>query len=169
MSSAWSGNWRGRLLRRLSTLCFVTLSEYLHENQGLSYFDIANYLGENDFAAIQIEWLQFEEAIQQNKFREAAMDSLLREILHHLSDGWRREPQTDFQAASVWADWIVRLEDYSKNVRPIATQVWNKIVSSPPPLGWKPKNTEDSIIVFAFLTGWPNNALVETQAPLRPN
>jgi hypothetical protein len=155
MNAAWQGNWKKRLLDRLQTQGFTTLTDYLRQKPAVPYLEIADLLGKEDVAAFHVEWLHFEEAIQHGKLREAAIDSLIREIAHHLPNGWKEEAKGDFNTASVWGDWIVRLENYANNIKPIASAVWTQLSDSRPPAGWKPQNLDDQRIIRAFEKAWP--------------
>ncbi len=169
MSLAWQGNWKKRIIERLRCLDFETLTDYLRQKPAVPYLEIADLLGQNDVAAFHVEWLCFAEAIKRNQFREAATDSLVREISHHLPNGWKQEVKGDFATASVWADWIVRLESHSNDVRPVAAEVWNTLLNSQPPAGWKPQNVDDDRIVGAFDAAWPQTVSLETHIVARPN
>jgi hypothetical protein len=169
MVAAWQGNWKKRLLDRLQGRGFATLTDYLRQKPGVPYLEIADLLGKEDVAAFHVEWLHFEEAVRHDEFRELAIDSLVREISHHLPDGWKEEAKGDFNTASVWGDWIVRLENYSNNIKPIASAVWTELSNSHPPAGWKPQAAEDHRIVRAFDAAWPLTARVETHIVPRPN
>lgn len=169
MSASCQGNWKKRLLDRLQAQGFVTLTDYLRQKPAVPYLEIADLLGKDDVAAFHIEWLHFEEAVRHGHFREVAIDSLVREISYHLPNGWKEETKGDFDTASVWADWIVRLENYSNNVKPIASAVWRELLDSHPPAGWKPQDIEDSRIVRAFNAAWPPTIKVHTHIVPRPN
>ena len=169
MSVAWRGNWKKRILDRLQAQGFATLMDYLRQKPTVPYLEIADLLGKDDVAAFHVEWLHFEEAVKQGQFREAAIDSLVREISHHLPNGWKEEAKGDFNTASVWADWIVRLENYSNNIKPIASAVWSELLDSHPPAGWKPQAAEDYRIVRAFDVAWPPTIHVDTHIVPRAN
>jgi hypothetical protein len=161
MIAAWQGNWRRRLLDRVRAQGFATLTEYLRRKPSVPYLEVADLLGKDDVAALHVEWLQFEEAVEHGHFRNVAIDSLVREISHHLPNGWKTEPKGDFHTASVWSDWIVRLENYSSSVRPIASAVWSELLGSRPPAGWRPQGAEDQRIVGAFDAAWPSSMRVD--------
>lgn len=169
MSNAWEGNWKKRILDRLQARGFPALTEYLRQKPAVPYPEIADLLGKDDVAAFQVEWLQFEEAVRQGRFREAAIDSLVREISYHLPGGWKQEARGDFDTAGVWADWVVRLEDYSSDVRPIASAVWSGLLDSRPPVGWKPRDAADQRVVCAFDRAWPASIQIDAHIVPRPN
>ncbi len=89
MHAAWQGNWKKRLLDRLQSQGFATLTDYLRQKPAVPYLEIADILGKEDVAALHVEWLHFEEAVKHDKFRDAAIDSLIRQISSHLPDGWK--------------------------------------------------------------------------------
>jgi hypothetical protein len=169
VSAAWHGNWKSRILARLRTQGYARLTDYLRQQTAVPSIDVAELLGKDDVAALQVEWLAFEEAVEHGEFREAAIDSLLREIAYHLPGGWKKEAKGDFETAGVWAGWITRLEEYSPTVSPLARAVWNKLLAAQPPAGWKPQSAEDGLIVRAFNEAWPPGTIVETVIPQRPN
>lgn len=161
MDSAWQGNWKQRLLDHLHARGVASLTDFLRQKPAIPYLEIADILGQEDVTAFQVEWLHFEEAIKQGKFREAAIDSLVREISHHLPNGWKVEAIGDFNTAGVWADWIVRLENYASNIRPIASALWRELLASRPPAGWKPEGPDDRRVVQVFDRNWPSTTHVE--------
>jgi len=169
MSAAWQGNWKKRILDRLHAQGFSKLTDYLRQRPAVPYSEIADLLGRDEVAAFHVEWLHFEEAVKHGQLRQAAIDSLVREISYHLPNGWKEETKGDFDTASVWADWIVRLESYSDNVQPLASAVWNELLDSHPPAGWRPQAVEDHRILRAFEVAWPPVAHLDTHLVDRPN
>jgi hypothetical protein len=154
--SAWEGSWRNRLRDRLRSFGCATVSELLEQHPGVPYLEIARRLGE-DVAPVQLEWTQMEEARRSNAIRQAAMDSLARDIRGHLSDGWKASSSDDSQTvlAIVW--WMIRLEQADSGTRPKAEAVWEALKGSCPPVGWKPTGCTDKILLGAFDKAWPPN------------
>jgi len=154
VSRVWCPDWRARLKARLESLGSHTMTEFLGRVPSEPYLKVAQMLGE-DVAALQLEWMQFEEAREQNTIRYVAMDSLARELKYHLPTGWRYGAKGDFDTASVYADWIVRLEQYDRNLKAIGKAVWQALEERTPPVGWSPSGPEDRLLVAAFAKGWP--------------
>ncbi len=73
MRAAWQGNWKKRILDRLQAQGFATMTDYLRQKPAVPYLEIADLLGKDDVAAFHVEWLHFEEAVNQGQFREAAI------------------------------------------------------------------------------------------------
>ena len=110
------GKWRGRILARLHARRLMRMTDLLDQLPGVPYLEVADRLG-NDVAALHVIWMQFTEADCDAKLRRAAMDSLSRDIRQHLPDGWRQGSRGDFQTASAFADWAVRLCQHRAELR----------------------------------------------------
>lgn len=151
----WEGDWRRKIISRIQATGSETVTDFLAKSPTDSYVDVAASLGD-DVAALQIERMQFEEAKNECDIRMAAMDSLVREMAFHLPDGWRHGAKGDFDTASVYADWIVRLEQKQANLKSKGKAVWEALKASMPQVGWSPKGIDDVYIVDAFSKGWPN-------------
>src|SRR6185369_6431862 len=97
--SAWIGNWRERIKARLSAHGYENMTNFLIDRPAVSYIEIADLLGKEDVAAFQVEWLHYEEAVTARTLRQAAMDSIVRDIAHNLPCGWKDDPRGDFHTA----------------------------------------------------------------------
>jgi hypothetical protein len=147
-------DWRRKIETRLRALGCATVTAFLAKFPAEPYIRLAERLGD-DIAALQLEWIQFGEATDAKAIRYAAIDSLTRELRYHLPDGWRQSANGDFQTASAYADWIVRVEQKKEELRPRALAVWKSLEELRPPVGWLPKGPDDSFIMAAFSKGWP--------------
>jgi hypothetical protein len=130
-----------------------SITEFLAKHPAVPYVDLAGVIGEG-VAALQIEWMQFEEANDHHALRRAAMDSLVRDLRKHLPSGWRQGAKGDFDTSGAFADWIVRLEQADPSVKPKAKMTWEALERLRPPSGWSPAGPEDKFIVDAFSTVW---------------
>jgi hypothetical protein len=124
---------------------------------GQPYTVLAERLG-GDVAALQLEWMQYEEAEAKGSLRDAAMDSLARDLHAYLPNGWRNGAKEDFDTSSAFAVWATRLEQRSANVKAYANAVWDALEALSPPAGWSPTGPDDPLVKQAFLLGWPNPA-----------
>jgi hypothetical protein len=165
--SAWHGNWRERIKTRLHAQGYQRLSEYLRERPAVPYVEIADLLGKSDVAAFQVAWLHYEEAVKGGNLRQAAMDSLARDVIYHLPEGWKHDSKGDFHTAGVYSNWLNRIEDYAGGIEPVGDAVWQALVTLGPPAGWKPNGPDDQYIVQAFEKGWPTDLHLETMTPAR--
>ena len=153
-NNVWDGDWRSRVMARIRSAGCDSVTEFLSKSPAAPYVKAAAMLGE-DVAALQLESLQFEEAMDQSAIRWAAMDSLVRELAYHLPQGWRSGAKGDFSTAGAYADWIVRIEQKQPDLRSKAKAVWDTLESLQPPVEWLPASTQDPFIVKAFSEKWP--------------
>jgi hypothetical protein len=155
----WEGDWRARILSRLSSLGFQTVFEFLQQFPCEAYVKLARRLGD-DVAAIQLECLQFDEAASTGYVQQAALDSLIRDLFWHLTDGWEGCAKGNFATSGAYVDWLGRLEGSSRNrqtnceLREKGQRVWNVLEQLQPPIGWLPVGLDDPYLAAAFATGW---------------
>jgi hypothetical protein len=152
--TVWSGDWKRRVRSRLHSLGCETMQDFLARFPGESYLRIAERLGD-DIAAIQVEVTQYDEAKSLSRIRDAAKDSLVRDLNFHLPDGWRHGAKGDFETSGAYADWVGRAQDAEQSLRAKADAVWAVLERLHPPAGWKPANASDPTIEAAFAEGWP--------------
>jgi hypothetical protein len=157
----WGGNWRVKLTSRLRALGCTSVTEALASFPAEPYIQVAQSLGD-DVAALQLEWIQFEEAKRVGRVRQVAMDSLVRDLNRYLPDGWRGA-KGDFDTASVFGTWATRLEQNMPELEPRARAVWKALKALHPPLSWSPAGPGDPFIVEAFSQGWPETGIDSTE------
>jgi hypothetical protein len=151
----WGGDWPAKLHSRLHSLGFKTIQDFLARFPSEPYLKLVKRLGEN-VAAMQLIWMQFQEAQQDASFREAAKDCLAREITGQLRRGWGKGVRVDFHTAGAYANWVTELTRFQPDVRPNADAVWRALNELRPPEGWLPVGPDDPVIVAAFAKGWPD-------------
>lgn len=167
MTTAWTGDWRKRVLERVREMGYQSVSDYLKARPGVPYLDLAEELsrplagGEyGDVAAVQIEELQYLEAESEGKLREAAMDSLVRILRDRLGQGgWNEGAGADFKRAWAYASWsgLVSRCGEDRVAEAYADKTWEALKELSPPRGWLPSSPEDPYVVAAFNKGWPEN------------
>jgi hypothetical protein len=152
----WQSGWGARLADHLRSAGYRDVLEFMKDNPGKPYKTLAKMLGP-DVAPIQLSSVFLRTALAAGKFREAAYDSLIRELTDQLREGWGGGPNPDFPPARAWSAWITSLtvEAGVPSIEPVAMSVWEELKKDPPPLGWKPGNDADEVIRRAFDVGWP--------------
>ena len=154
MNQTWKGDWKSRLAARLPALGYGTLQQLLEKNPAISYVRLAEMLGD-DVAALQLVWTQFEAAKSQGTIRQAAKDSLAREINGHIKRGWATVRHADFRRAHAFAAWCGPVRDGHPDGERLANNVWDTLISLNPPADWLPGGPDDPFIVQAFDAAWP--------------
>jgi hypothetical protein len=150
----WVGDWRARIMSRIRRVGCETVMDYLARFPASPYIHIAEQLGD-DVAALQLEWIQFGEAKDENRMRYVAMDSLARDLHRHLPNGWRHSARDDFETASVFGTWATRLEQSDPGLESRTKSVWDALEAVHPPVGWIASGPDDPLIVAAFEKAWP--------------
>lgn len=165
MDTAWSGDWQNRLLKRIRAMGYRNVTDYLEAHPGVPYHDVAKDLGRPlpdgkgcDIAAIQIQGLQYLEAVAHGKLREFAMDSLVRILRDHLRrKGWNEGVHAKFNRACAYAAWcgLVSQSGEDEAAKMCAAKTWEALEQLSPPQGWRPSSPDDPYVVAAFNKGWP--------------
>jgi hypothetical protein len=156
MPVAWEGNWAERIGERVRAKGFASLLEFSEARPTATFLELADELGEEDVAAVQIEWVLKDEALERNSFARFARASLVRTIYEQLPQGWGIGKKADFRRAGVYADWRGTL---GPEYNDATDRVFDALETANPPRGWLPAGADDPIIDKAFLEGQFDNTL----------
>jgi hypothetical protein len=153
--STWSPNWSGRIRNTVRSLGFANLTECLASMPSQPYGEIARRLG--NVAPIQIIALQFQEAKSSGRLREAAMDSLCRNLVEQLPEGWGVGENAEWQSVRALSSWTseVQVTGECQEFKSTLLAVATAFREMPPPRGWIPHGPDDSIIESIFDSRWP--------------
>lgn len=150
----WTGDWRKRIRGLLHSHGCETIGDFLSKYPAESYLDLADRL-DPDVAALQLSWMQFDEALEQDRVREASMDCLARCITRNVKRGWLNGRHFQFNAASAYAFWVGDVTRVRPDLQPLAWNVWQALKELGPPQGWLPSGPDDTFIQAAFEKAWP--------------
>src|SRR5688572_2404485 len=151
---AWKGNFVSRVVELLNRRGFESLSDFLSAFPSDTYPQLAERLGP-DIAPVQIQQLQFLEAMDANTVRVAAIDGLARKLREHLPEGWAGDPSSRSMAMSAFAHWAGMVETRAKSVKGDALlAVWRALERACPPGGWLPSSARDECLGKAFAEAW---------------
>jgi hypothetical protein len=159
-SRIWTGNWYQRVAARIRSLGYKDATAFALAFPCEPYVDLVRRLG-TDIPAVQFECVQFDEAERCKTIRDAAMDSLIRDLHWHLKSGWEGGTRGYFATSSASVDWLLRLEGTSRNapinsaLRMRGEAVWKALEALQPPIGWVPAGVDDHYITSAFNEAWP--------------
>jgi hypothetical protein len=151
----WSPDWVGRIDNAIRSLGFVSLTEFLASMPSQPYGEIAKRLGQ--IAPIQIIAVQFLEAKSARRVREAAKDSLCRNLVEQLPEGWGVGANAEWQTARALSSWSseIQVTGECEELKSTLLAVAKALREMPPPQGWIPKGPDDSIIESIFDSRWP--------------
>lgn len=150
-ANIWGCDWKEKVASRLRSSGCITVAEFLARHPGRPYTEVAAELG-GDVAALQIEWMQWEEARRDDTIRIVAMDSLARDLRKSLRNGWEGGAAGNFDTARAFGVWSARLGPEFAN---LANVLWDTLEALKPPCGWMPSGPDDGFIVEAFRRAWP--------------
>lgn len=152
---SWEGNWERRIRDRVGERHFASVTAFAESRPTATLVELADELGAEDVAAVQVEALLRDEARETSSIHRFARSMLVREVHHFFPDGWMRGDRVEWNRAGVWAKWVSRLGQEQKSA---AERVWDSLESHVP-LGWLPSGPDDPIIMQAFTEGgFPEDA-----------
>jgi hypothetical protein len=143
-----------RIRERVRAKGFASLLDFTETRPTATFLDLANDLGVEDVAAVQIEWLLKDEALERNCFERFARASLVREMYEQLPQGWGIGENVEYRRASVCAKWCRTLGSEYDHA---TGRVFDALEAANPPVGWLPAGADDPIIDKAFREGQFDN------------
>jgi hypothetical protein len=143
----WSGDWHARVLDRVQQLGFCTVTQYVAERPGVSLLALAQELGTEDIAAVQVMCMLLEEAIRTNTLPRLLRDLFERELRKALPEGWTQplDDATRYQVAGAISGWYAELQDHLDHAATMAAG--KALLSTELPAGWLPDGPDDPVII----------------------
>src|SRR4051812_11992887 len=114
VTTPWQGDWQLRLQRKLKSLGYDALDEYLSANPGVSFVRLAESLGDANIAAMQIYGLQLRLAVARGELRAAAKDCLVRFLNKYVKRGWGVGRHFPHRVASAYAAWSTTIKTHAQ-------------------------------------------------------
>jgi hypothetical protein len=145
-------SWQAEVTERARELGAVSVRAFVENHPEATYAELADLLGPQ-VMPIQVYELHLREAhaVGPAAFREAAADSLVRELRAHLEGGrWSDDDEDNIPA---WATWVSSLARVEAD-REVTTRLWAALKAHAKP-GWRPSSKDDPVIVAAFDEAWP--------------
>ncbi|WNG49151.1 NUDIX hydrolase [Archangium minus] len=143
--SAWRGNWRVRLYERVRERGFASLTAFAEARPAVPLHVLAEELGEDDIAGVQVLGGLLAEAEQTNRVTRFVRDVLVRLLSQNLPEGWPSvlDDQARFEVAKALAMWTsFTPETHKERVR----RARAALRATPPPPGWRPLGPDDELL-----------------------
>lgn len=146
----WSGDWHGRILKRVRQRGFHTVTQYAGERPGISLLELADEIGPDDIAAAQIRSMLVEEAVRTRAVPRVLRDLFVRELRQSLPQGWKHpvDEEARFEITGALAHWEAELQDHLEEER--AFEAGQDFLNAELPNGWLPEGPDDPVII-AFI------------------
>ncbi|ATB29692.1 NUDIX hydrolase [Melittangium boletus] len=142
---SWEGNWKLRLYERIRERGFPSLTAFAEARPTASLIALAEELGEDDIAAVQVFSGLVAEAERSGQLTRLVRGQLVRELSQHLPNGWPAviDDSNRFDVAHALARWSTYTpETHQKRVE----QARAVLRAKPPPPGWRPLGPDDELL-----------------------
>jgi hypothetical protein len=142
---AWQGNWKVRLYERVRERGYDSLTAFADARPAVPLYALAEELGEDDVAGVQVLSGLLAEAEQRKQVTRFVRDVLVRLLSQSLPDGWPAvmDDANRFAVAKALGSWSAYIpEDYQER----ADQVMAALRATPPPPGWRPLGPDDELL-----------------------
>ena len=142
---AWQGNWKVRLYERVRERGYASLTAFAEAHPAVPLYVLAEELGEDDVAAVQVLSGLLAEAERRNQVTRFERDVLVRMLSQSLPDGWPAvmDDSNRFKVAKALSSWIAYTPEAHQER---ARQVMATLLATPPPPGWRPLGPDDELL-----------------------
>jgi hypothetical protein len=159
LSLGTTRDWRERLCRELEARGFSSATGYADSQPLASLPELANSLGADEIAAMQLEERLVEEAEGNGTMERCARSLLARDLRQELPEGWQREwnealEETHsplFRKTGVFSSLTMALPEL---YAPATERIRKAMDAATIPLGWLPDGADDPILVAVFDRHW---------------
>ena len=143
---AWQGNVKARLYERVREHGYDSLTAFAKARPAVPLYLLAEELGKDDVAAVQVLSGLLGEAEQRKQVTRFVRDVLVRELSEGLPNGWPAvlNDANRFEVAKALSSWIAYTPDIHQDR---ARQVSAALLAKSPPPGWRPLGPDDELLL----------------------
>ncbi|PTL82507.1 NUDIX hydrolase [Vitiosangium sp. GDMCC 1.1324] len=143
---SWEGNWKVRLYERVRERGYDSLTAFAEARPTASLVALAEELGPDDIAGVQVFSGLLAEAERKNQVTRLVRGQLVRELAEALPNGW--PPVLDdanrLKVAVALARWgTFTPETHEQRV----DKAGDSLLAKPPPAGWRPLGPDDELLL----------------------
>jgi hypothetical protein len=143
---AWQGNVKVRLYERVRERGYDSLTAFAEARPTISLLALADELGPDDIAAVQVFSGLVAEAERSRKVTRLVRGQLVRELSARLPNGWPAvlDDANRLEVAVALARWSTYTpETHEERVK----KVGDALLATPPPPGWRPLSADDELLL----------------------
>jgi hypothetical protein len=143
---AWQGNVKARLYERVRERGYDSLTAFAEARPTASLVELADELGPDDIAAVQVFSGLVAEAERSGKVTRLVRGQLVRELCEFLPNGWPAvlDDANRFDVAHALGSWIsFTPETHEERARKAS----DALLATPPPPGWRPLGPDDELLL----------------------
>lgn len=142
----WDGNWKARLYERVRERGHDSLTAFAETHPTASLVELAEKLGRDDIAGVQVLGELLAEAEQRKQVTRFVRGVLVRMLSQSLPNGW--PAVMDEEARFAVAKALGRWSGYTPEThQERADQVMAALRATPPPPGWRPLGPDDELLL----------------------
>ncbi|MCP3164717.1 NUDIX hydrolase [Myxococcus qinghaiensis] len=141
----WEGDVRARLYERVRERGYDSLTAFAETHPAVPLHVLADELGADDVAAVQVFSGLLAEAEQSRRVTRLVRDVLVRELSDDFPDGWpaAMDDETRMDIAIALGRWSgYTPETHQERV----DQASDALLATPPPPGWRPLGPDDELL-----------------------
>ena len=142
---AWQGPWKVRLYERVRERGFDSLTAFAEARPALPLHLLAEELGKDDVAGVQVLSGLLAEAEQRSQVTRFVRDVFVRLFAQSVPDGWPpvMDDANRFKVAEALGSWSAYTpETHEERVQ----RARAALRTTPPPPGWRPLGPEDEFL-----------------------
>src|SRR5688572_21522914 len=142
----WQGNWVARLQERVREQGYASLTAFAEARPTASLVELAEELGKDDVAGVQVFKGLVEEAERSHQLTRLVRGQLVRELSECLANGWPAvlDDANRCKVAKALSGWFA----YSPVThRERVDQVSDALLATPPSPGWRPLSPDDELLL----------------------
>ncbi|MCP3064012.1 NUDIX hydrolase [Myxococcus sp. K38C18041901] len=142
---SWQGNWKARLYERVHERGCDSLTAFAEARPTASLVELAEALGKDDIAGVQVFSMLVEEAARSKQLTRLVRGQFVRELYTRLPKGWpdTLDDATRGEVALALGAWTSYTpETHKGRVR----QARAVLRATPPPAGWRPLGPDDELL-----------------------
>ncbi|WP_375755257.1 NUDIX hydrolase [Corallococcus exercitus] len=142
---AWRGNIKARLYERVRARGFDSLTAFADARPAVPLYALADELGNDDVAAVQVLSGLLAEAEQCKQVTRFVRDVLVRLLSQSLPKGWPAvlDDANRFKVAKALGSWFAYTPETHKER---VDQASDALLAHPPPPGWQPLGHDDELL-----------------------
>ncbi|HEX5754353.1 MAG TPA: NUDIX hydrolase [Archangium sp.] len=135
-----------RLYERVRERGYASLTAFAEARPTASLLALAEELGKDDIAAVQVFSGLVAEAERSRRVTRLVRAQIVRELSEGLPNGWPAvlNDANRFQVAKALSAWITYTPDTHQDR---ARQVSAALLAKPPPPGWRPLGPDDELLL----------------------
>src|SRR5690349_12119797 len=144
---AWEGNIKARLYERVRERGYDSLTAFAEARPTASLLALADELGPDDIAAVQVFSGLVAEAERSHKVTRLVRGQLVRELSQRLPNGWPAvlDDANRLKVAVALARWgTYTPETHKERVR----RIGDALLATTPPPGWRPLGPDDELLLM---------------------